>query len=457
MRKAIWLLIALGMGAGGWFYPVSVSALSFLKEPLSDNAIPNAELKIDSQGNLHAVFINKNNEIEYATRSLNNWVIQRVEEGGVGVKAKWVALALDNSDGVHLAFFDPFSGQVKYAKKASAGWTILAVAPANNSQCRLACPGSGLAYLAFNSAAGTESPGRMFLACLDTAVPALNTLEEIDAGGNLGYNPCLALDAGGVPHLTYFDRNGDRLKYAYKGAGGWNVVSVDNVPLAGWQSTLILDRRGRPHIAYCDASLGELKYAYKDTYGWHISTLDGGGEVGQYPALACDSRGQLFLVYYDAARGNLKYVYKRNSRWVRGALGQPGTGGRYVTLADNDAGEVSMLYYTYDTITGDTKLYYGKAALPRVYLNNPVWLDRSNLKISWRAGSPEIRAYRIQYSLGFGWKTIVDNLAPDKREYTWLVPSEKPAKNRCRIKIWGQGARGIMLASDQSADFIISP
>lgn len=462
MMRLVWLIgVALGIVGSGWFLPPSASALSFFKELVSEEAIPNAELKIDSQGNIHGVFLTKNTgEIKYAKKSQNLWTIE-----GLGIAAQWVALAIDTQDQSHIAFYDPASSQIKYARKTPDGvWNILPVAPAYNSQCRIATYGIEQVYIAYNSNANNESRGRIYLALIDAVDPvvgSVKSIEEIDAGGDVGYWPALVLDTAGRPHLTYYDNKLEKLKYAFKSSGVWQISLVDSALMAGWQSALALDAGGWPHVAYYDYLKGDLKYAYKNAWGWHRSTIDSTGTVGQYPALAFDPRGRLFFAYYDATLRDLKIAYKEGFIWKKVALVQDGDSGYHISLVINNMGESCLFYFDYDSVFSSTKLYYGVVTLPRVYLSLPlggeVWPSGTTQTISWRASSPEILSYKVQYTTGFIWIALANNLPADQREYRWLVPPQSMVKNKCRIKISGIGAGGKILATDQSPYFTLTP
>jgi hypothetical protein len=453
------LMVALGILSAEGLFPAYALAISFFKEVVSEEAIPNTELKIDSQGNIHAVFVNKNSEIKYAKRSNDNWTFESVKIGDWAPSAQWVSLALDAQDRVHLAFFDHNNNQILYATQTVAGWKALLVAAAYNSQCRIAAYGSGDVYIAFNTGSDSANFGKIFLAHIDAA--GVVSIEEVETG-DVGYGPSLAVDAAGRPHLTYFDNQLQKLKYAFKGDNGWQISVVDNALMTGWQNALALDAQGWPHIAYYDYIRGNLKYAYKNSSGWHRTTIDSTGQVGQYPALAFGPRGKLFFAYFDATLKDLKIAYKEGSGWKKVALDQDGDTGYHISLVTDNLGEACLLYYDYDSVSKSTKLYYGVATLPRVYLNTPqggeIWKAGSEQIISWRAaGSPEILYYKLQYFRGTGWSTLASNLPVSQKEYRWLIPAQSGIKNNRRIKILAVGAGGKILSTDLSPYFTLSP
>ena len=85
--------------------------------------------------------------------------------------------------------------------------------------------------------------------------------ETVDNGGQGRYSS-LALDAGGYPHISYYDYQNADLRYAYQDASGWHIQVIDSAGDVGKHTSLTLDQAGYPHIAYNDDTNGDVKYAY---------------------------------------------------------------------------------------------------------------------------------------------------------------------------------------------------
>jgi hypothetical protein len=97
-------------------------------------------------------------------------------------------------------------------------------------------------------------------------------IEAVDAIGDVGRNPSLAIDANGIPHIAYTDRTNGCIKYATRVGGVWQTQTVPT-PLAGSGSnypSLVLDSQGRPHIVCSEYVYhGErLGYARWDGTQW---------------------------------------------------------------------------------------------------------------------------------------------------------------------------------------------
>jgi len=138
--------------------------------------------------------------------------------------------------------------------------------------------------------------------------------------------PSIAVNALGIPHISYYDEENGDLKYATKffnlatHSYEWESVTVDEEGDVGKYSSIYLDSSGNPHIAYYDETNYDLKYAWKDSNGWHVETVDrlvgkyynSLGEYGErFISLTVDSDGNPHISYYDAIHDNLKYTSKQ--------------------------------------------------------------------------------------------------------------------------------------------------
>jgi hypothetical protein len=198
------------------------------------------------------------------------WDIETVDsEGDVGW---WTSIALDSSDNPQISYFDRINTNLKYTRKL---------------------------------------------------LPRFWATATVDSAGRVGEMSSLALDPSGYPHITYmnFIGEGNRdLKYARRlPSGAWSIETVDAPGDVGYFPSIAVDSDGRPHIAYYDFFNGYLKYARKlPSGGWSIETADSdsGGNVGGYTSIALDSAGNPHISYYDWVNGNLKYARKMCTRIV---------------------------------------------------------------------------------------------------------------------------------------------
>ena len=138
------------------------------------------------------------------------------------------------------------------------------------------------------------------------------TATTVDNGGGAtratGYDPSLALDSRGEPHIAYYSGSGQNLRYASLTGTGWTLSTIEHLNNIGMQPSLAIDAQDRPHISYYDATNKELKYAtYDTTFGQLvIRTVDRDDDAGSWSSLALDPAGHPAIAYYDATRHELK-------------------------------------------------------------------------------------------------------------------------------------------------------
>jgi hypothetical protein len=142
-----------------------------------------------------------------------------------------------------------------------------------------------------------------------------------DPSPSVGLSSSLALDASGLPHISYADTTNADLKYAAKacwsiplakGPITWCFWTVETVDSVGSESTsLALDAGGLPHIAYHDYTNNDLRYAHRlSTSTWVVETVDSAGNVGAFASLALDASGLPHIAYRHSGERSLKYARK---------------------------------------------------------------------------------------------------------------------------------------------------
>ena len=209
----------------------------------------------------------------------------------------------------------------------------------------------------------------------------------VDAAGEVGHNPSIAVDTNGNPIISYYDWTNQDLKFAICDlsasangncgqTGDWSTVTADAAGSVGWTTSIALDANNDPLISYYDASNEDLKFAICDlsastngncdqTSDWSTVTVDAAGEVGPDPSIAVDADGDPLISYYDASNKDLKFAMCDLSKSTNGNCDQTGDwslvtvdavgdGGRFtsIAVATNDDPVISY----WDQTNGDLKL-----------------------------------------------------------------------------------------------------
>lgn len=194
------------------------------------------------------------------------------------------------------------------------------------------------------------------------------------ASTDYSYDPSLALDSKGQPHISYQDSQNFDLKYAFWNGNKWVTSIVDPKYYAGYTPSLELDSNDRPHISYVvrwihgfektvqegnsliiektnmgslkfdrmnfDMETDYLKYAVLDGDSWAIKTIDGIDDVN-FASLRLDSKDQARI----SCDGNpIRYVVWNNKSWDITTIKATAGGGAYPSLALDSKDQPHICY-----------------------------------------------------------------------------------------------------------------
>jgi hypothetical protein len=203
------------------------------------------------------------------------------------------------------------------------------------------------------------------------------SMVTVDALGEVGHNPCMALDTSGNPMISYYDWANQHLKFAMcdlsasangncDQGGDWSTAVVDAGGSVGWTSSIAVDVDGDPVISYYDSSNEDLKFAICDLSAsasgscdqggdWSTVTVDAEGSVGWTSSIAVDVDGDPVISYYDATNQDLKFAVCDLSASANGNCDQ---GGDWSTLTVDTLGDVGRFTSTAVSTNGDMAISY---------------------------------------------------------------------------------------------------
>ena len=101
-----------------------------------------------------------------------------------------------------------------------------------------------------------------------------------------GANPEMVIDAFGDIHISYWNKEEDRLMYGVrdKSTGSWTITPVTTGSADGYASALKLDPAGNVHIASIVNQVGraQLAYATNASGSWQTETITTAFDIGTY-------------------------------------------------------------------------------------------------------------------------------------------------------------------------------
>lgn len=204
---------------------------------------------------------------------------------------------------------------------------------------------------------GSSSPGKLFYA---TNASGSFVSETVDAAGDTGHWPSLALDAQDGVYVAYLSGAKNQVTLATRGATGWSTSAIDSG--SGFTS-IAVDGIGKLHVSYTKNY--QLWYATGTAGSFAPTKVDEGSAttgVGYHSSLALDAQGRVHIAHGEQGRTNwyaqpiaLRYSTNASGSWV---TTQPaattGPHGQFASLALRGAD----LYISHSSTSG-----YGSGVL----------------------------------------------------------------------------------------------
>ena len=249
---------------------------------------------LDSSAHPQVGFRDSINGFPQYAQSSSGWQVETIAlESSVGV-----ALALDSSATPRVAYGR--SAALRYGSRVNDAWSIANVPGVSSGrEPALALDVSGRSHLAFTDSASHS------LVYVSDAGGAWNTVTLESNATSIFGSVALAVDAAGAVHISYqdYDSSGGDLKYATNKTGSWVSAVIDGAAggNVGLESSIAVDASGVVHISYLDAASSRLKYANNVGGTWRTYEIDyasvgasGWGDT----SIAVDAGGRIHIVYF---------------------------------------------------------------------------------------------------------------------------------------------------------------
>ena len=338
---------ALESGTTTGILRAASSVLTWQIETVHDDDAPadlgqHSSLALDQDGRPHVAYYDAYHEdLRYAAYDGSQWISETVDSGGnVG---QYASLTLDSEDLPRISYYDATHGNLKVASYDGEAWqTSPIVEDGDVGQfSSLAVDVDDCLHISYYDA--TDSALK-YVRHSDT----MHAEQTVDNTGNAGLYSSLALRSNGQPCIAYVSAP-DEVKCACSDGKTWGVDPVyDALGRPVSFTSLALTEDNRFHVAFhVGPSMTHMRYALVHASlggaGWVAETVDSTGVVGQYASVDLDPAGEPHVSYYGD--GDLKIAYRYQGNWYTEVVDDDGNVGQYTSLALDDSGQPHIAYH----------------------------------------------------------------------------------------------------------------
>lgn len=334
-------------GACALISACSASSANTVATTTTNYAIP-AAIAVDNNDVIHLAYYDVPNKVlRYATRSATG-SFSTIDVTTDAISTGPLALTIDANGVAHLINMTP-KGQLAYHRQGPSGFTQEIVDSATDvrDEMSIAVAGADVHVAYFSAGQGDLKYARRKSGSWSS--------ETVDAQGSVGRYNSIGIDTQGVVHISYYDSTTKVLRYAVGSAGAFKTLAPGVTTGAhGDYTSLAIDDQGRVHIAYRHAGMLRLEYArqaFAGSTAWFRSTVDGATDVGEYARMVLDRFGRSHFIYRDKANKKMKYAVgdynpvKGLTTFTLKTISD--AEGLYCTLALDSAGHAQAGSYTF--------------------------------------------------------------------------------------------------------------
>ncbi|MHC4676476.1 MAG: hypothetical protein ACYTBZ_28640, partial [Planctomycetota bacterium] len=300
----------------------------------------NTSIELDNSDAVHISYFDAiNADLKYGTDTSETRIFETIDsDGDVG---RYHAIAIDELDKVHISYYDSTNQNLKYATNALGTWLTETVDSAANvgEYASIATDESYGVHISYYDATNKD---------LKYATNSSGSwvIEIVDSIGDVGQFCDIETDELNKAHISYYDSTNKDLKYATNASGTWVIETVDSSQDIGQYSSIELDGFDKAHISYYDSTNQDLKYATNLFGTWLTETVDSSGSVGQHTSITLDASDEVHISYYDTTNQDLKYASTKTAgSWVAETLDSIGNVGQNTSIDLNRYDEPFICYY----------------------------------------------------------------------------------------------------------------
>ena len=272
------------------------------------------EIAANKNGKLHICYMYVADEnphlhgnLMYITNESGQWQITTVDD--VGVVGEYCSIALDDSDNVHISYFDHTNESLKFATNTSGAWiTETAITGGAGANTSIAIDSDGFAHVLMNT--WPWSVGYLLYATNETG-----TWGAIVMAHNAGPSS-IAIDPNDFVHIVHYGAN-NNLHYQHNDSGSWVAETIDFAPSAGQYPSIVVDQDGFVHVSYeVDGAPDVLKYATNKFGPWLKVKTSQTEEGGVWSSISLNSDNFPCISHHARLEDKLKVTTFEGSAFV---------------------------------------------------------------------------------------------------------------------------------------------
>jgi len=303
-------------------------------------------LAFDSLGGLHLAYLDAlTAEVKVAEYIDGEWIVETISAADHDVY--YFAFALDESDHVHIAYADDLSNALYYVTDAGGSWGTQALDSfgGNIGEMTIAADPAGNPRIAFavfdqtENEAADEYDFYIYSAVFDAGNWDVSVVFESSA---LWTSLASAVDSNGVTHLAVL-RASDAadLSYAQYAGGSWETEIITGSVWMISDVSLVLDSNDVPHVAFTGNGPISLKMAVRESGSWNIVNASSVNRAASADSIALDATDNAHIGYCDQRK---LWLTTENDGWVEQELAAVGLVQQSTASAIDSAGHVHLLF-----------------------------------------------------------------------------------------------------------------